>query len=240
MTPELVKQLSTCKSLPTIPAVATEIVRLCQTDDFTLVAMSELLARDAALTARLLRVANSALYSPRNPVKTVRVAVGILGSNAVMALALGFSLVKVKNDGASGFDYARFWRRSLLSAISARNLAVYAQLDREELFLAGMFQDIGMLVFDAAMPGYSDICQASEGDHLRLARLEREAYRADHTESRRMAGGAVEPAEVHSELHPREPQSAPREQRAEVRGVRGDVRVARRRVAGRRSVQRRR
>ncbi len=182
MDESLKARISSCSTLPTIPAIATRIVELCRTDSFTASTMSELLTQDPAIAARVLQVANSSLYSPRAPVKTVRVAVALLGANTVMALALGFSLVGSRRSGSSDFDYPWFWRRVLLSGIAGRVISTHLSLDDEEVFLASLFQDVGMLVMDAVLPEYAALVAESCRDHLRLERMERERFGTDHVE----------------------------------------------------------
>ncbi len=183
MDESLKARISSCSTLPTIPAIASRIVDLCRTDSFTASTMSELLVQDPAIAARVLQVANSSLYSPRAPVKTVRMAVAMLGANTVMALALGFSLVgSPRPSGPSEFDYPWFWRRVLLSGIAGRVLSTHLALDDEEIFLASLFQDVGMLVMDSVMPEYAALVAESCRDHLRLERMERERFGTDHVE----------------------------------------------------------
>jgi HD-like signal output (HDOD) protein len=183
---ELERRLVSCPTLPTLPAVALEVLRLCHADDVDLWRIAEALSQDPALAGRVLRAANSASLAARGKVSTVTRAVPLLGSNTTLAVALSFSLVRNRRRGdAKGFDHGAFWRRAVFSALAGRTLAEAGApaLDPEEVFLAALLQDIGMLalveLFDA---GYGAMCAASAGDHARLAALEREAWGADHAE----------------------------------------------------------
>jgi diguanylate cyclase (GGDEF)-like protein len=167
--------------LPSLPAVAVQLVAECRKDDTDLARICELLARDPALAAKVVGVANSALYKRGDPATTVRRAALALGANAVTAIALSFSLVNQRPAGAT-LDFASYWRRALLGAVSARALAKWAKVDPEEAMLAGLLQDLGVLALHTVVPEYKDILAESQGDHLRLERLERERLRTSHTD----------------------------------------------------------
>ena len=180
----LARRLEACQTLPTLPAVALELVELCQREEIDLLRISQALSRDQALVARLLRIANSASFAARGRITTVSRAVALLGTNSVLILALSFTLVQMRRaSGAARFDHGAHWRRSLLCATAARVLAEREGLDPEELFLGGLLQDIGMLaLFELAPEDYGMLVRQSAGDHARLAVLEREHFGADHAE----------------------------------------------------------
>ena len=176
------EKLRASRSLPSLPAVAIELIRLCRDEEVDLVKISARLEQDPALAARLMRVANSAFYSGGGEVKTLHRAVSMLGANSVMTLALSFSLV-VTVRGQRGFDHDGFWRRALLSGIAGRCLAPGAGLEPDELFLAALFQDLGILAIHAAWPTeYAMVASESGGDHARLERREAEYLQVSHPE----------------------------------------------------------
>lgn len=179
MNATLTTALERCKRLPSLPAVVTEIVRQCSADDFEVSALSALIAKDPALSLKLLQTANSSLYSFGRESKTIGQAIMRLGSNTVAALALSFSLVGTRGP-KSGVDLDFFWRRALLCAVAARALAKELGLDGEELFLSGLLQDLGVLAMASALDDYAAVLEQGAGDHLRLERLERETYGAGH------------------------------------------------------------
>lgn len=168
------------KALPTMPAVALGIVRLCREEAFDVRAMSDLIAKDPVIAARVVGVANSALYGARSVVKSVQRAIVMLGANAVMTLALSFSVINEARPKNATLDYPRFWKRALLAATAGRALAKRARLDPDEVFLGSLLQDVGMLAMDRALPTYGEVIVSSAGDHMRLERLERERFGLDH------------------------------------------------------------
>ena len=179
--PALEKVLVQCATLPSLPAVAVEILAECRKDDVSLDRLGDLLERDPALATKLLSVANSSAYRRGSPITTIRRATVALGANAVMALALSFSLCS-QRPGKSSFDFPGFWRRALLSALCARVLARWVQIDPEEALLGGLLQDVGVLALQTGLPGYDALFEESDGDHARLEQLERERFGAGHPE----------------------------------------------------------
>src|SRR5690606_6360168 len=99
-------------------------------------------------------------------------------------LVLGFSLVNALSKGrARGFKHLTYWRRSVYAATSARLLAERLDLvQREELFLAALLSDIGMLVLDQVLGDeYGEVCERAE-THRALVEGERAALGTTHAE----------------------------------------------------------
>jgi len=181
MTPELERQFRTVK-FPTPPGVAVHIIELAQDPDIEIGKVAKAVSMDPALTTKILRIANSPLYVQRRRSENLRQALVVLGLNATLTLALSFTLVRsLRGQKAYGVDYPHYWRRALIAAISARALGeTLRQPHGEELFLAGLLQDVGMLALDQAMPElYRDTARLQR-DHRALAEFERKRVHADH------------------------------------------------------------
>jgi diguanylate cyclase (GGDEF)-like protein len=178
----LQQKLEASSSLPTLPAVAVQVLALCQKEDFNLAEIAKALGMDPALSTKVLKLANSPMMGVRREVKTVSHALGILGINAVKTLALSFSLVtELKKKGQ---DRKLFWKRSLVAAIAAQELTrVQGLLHAEEAFLGGLLQDIGLLALWQVIPEqYAPLVKEADGDHERLVELERQKLGCDHAE----------------------------------------------------------
>jgi diguanylate cyclase (GGDEF)-like protein len=184
MDAKLQAKLEACRTLPTLPAIASEIVRVCDDENADISSLGALIAKDPAIATKILSMANTIMFVGRaGPSTTVNQAVSRLGKNSVMTLSLSFSLARLQPAEANGFDYPRFWKRSLIAATAAAYVAEITRVSREEAFLAGMFQDIGMLALQELLgTKYADVVRPAGRDHLRLERLEREAFDADHRE----------------------------------------------------------
>lgn len=182
MSTTLWQRLHRCPDLPSLPAVAAQVIELGRRPDVGLGEVAEVIGRDPALAAKLLRIVNSPLYAQRRKVENLRQALMVLGMNAALTLALGFTLAGAMRHAHGALDLQNFWRRSLTVAVAARAFGARAGVsDRDGLLLAGLLQDIGMLALDAALPmEYADVLAWGSDDHAALALGEVATFEADH------------------------------------------------------------
>ncbi len=175
---QLEQALNRCTSLPSLPAVAMQIIEVSKNPDISLHDVAKIISSDPAISVKLLKIANSPLYSQRRSLSNLREALTLLGFNASLTIALSFTLLDtlVKNR-----EYENYWKRSILSASIARTLGKRLQVTAlEDLFLASLLQDIGVLVFQCLDESpYQE--QGSEllSHHERI-QLEQEKYDFDH------------------------------------------------------------
>src|SRR3954453_18402070 len=148
MNDELLNRLRNVSNLPSLPAVALRVLELVRRDDVRIADVANVISSDSALSAKLLRTVNSSFYGLSKQVGTISHAATLLGLQSVKTLALGFSLVSiVQARPGEAFDFSRFWRQSLYTAVAARLLANrVAPKQREAAFVAGLLSDVGTLV----------------------------------------------------------------------------------------------
>ena len=152
------KRLDFCTTLPTLPAVAVKIIELANNPDADIGTACQYISLDPVLSAKLLKAANAPLYKSRRVATNVRQAVSILGTHSVIVIALSFSLSNSLMKGSrvgypANFDHDIFWRRSITSALACRALGEkFAVSFLDDLLLAGLIQEIGILAFAAIMP----------------------------------------------------------------------------------------
>jgi len=178
-------KLKACRTLPSVPAVVLEILDLCQDDGVSIGQVAKALMRDPALSAKVLKVANSAWYGVRSQVTTVERAVTIMGLNATLSLALSFSLVRgLRRPKTAGFDHQVYWKRSVITAAASRVIGHWANAAApDEMFLGGLLQDIGILVLNEAIPdSYGRLIANAKDDHELLAQLELLDLGSNHAE----------------------------------------------------------
>ncbi len=168
--------------LPSIPAVAADILRLAQSSDLAIGDVSEVVARDPAIASKVLRFVNSPVYSTSQEVESIRRAIVIMGLNATMNVALSFSLHgALSQQQGPGLDYGLLWRRSIGAAISAKLIGEAAREPAlEELFLAALLQDIGMLALDCTQPAFYAELGDEQRDHAAVIRYEKARAEMDH------------------------------------------------------------
>jgi diguanylate cyclase (GGDEF)-like protein len=178
----LLERLEKCTTLPSPPTVAMRILDLSQDPDADIGKVADVVSMDPALTAKILRIANSPIYAIRRKTENLRQAIMLLGLNGTLTMALSFSLAaSMHNNACQGFNYNLFWRRSLASATCCRRLNMAADIgSSEEMFLAGLLQDIGMLALDKLEPEFYRDLGVDQSDHMMLCEKEREGLGADH------------------------------------------------------------
>ncbi|MDH3582932.1 MAG: GGDEF domain-containing protein [Phycisphaerae bacterium] len=179
------EQILACPRLPSLPAVALEVIELCRQDHVNIQQIAETISNDPALSSKVLKTVNSSFYGLSQPVSTISHALVILGLNSVKSLALGFSLVgSFKDSSGEEFDPTPIWRRSLYSAVAARTFAQHQGLiEHEEAFLAGLLSDLGvMAMIQSIGPTYVQLIEQTGDDHDRLWALELEQLGFDHAQ----------------------------------------------------------
>jgi len=135
------------KQLPSLPSAVSEVLASFANEDIDVDSLAHQIARDQALTARVLRVANSSFYGLQTKVGTIHEAVVILGFRAVrsMVLAVGMSgAFRVAQ--CPGFDAPGHLRHGAGVGLAARALAPFMGQSPELAFTAGLLHDIGELV----------------------------------------------------------------------------------------------
>jgi putative nucleotidyltransferase with HDIG domain len=140
------------KELSSLPQTLSEVLRLVQDETTSATQMGQVIQRDPALTAKILRLVNSPYYGGRE-VASVSQAIMTVGIRAVTALALSSSIYDMTGKWQSTIDRKRFWSHSLQVAIASRDIAdATGYAYPEEAFVCGLLHDIGILVLEKSFP----------------------------------------------------------------------------------------
>ncbi len=138
------------------PSVA-QLLEVTARDDFELDDIIRIVKHDAPLTARLLKVVNSPMYRPVQPIVSVDRAVVFVGSRVVVSLALSSSTGSLFTKALSGYEGEEFalWRHNLFSALAARAVARYGRgcCAPDAAFTGGLLHDIGKTVLSQFLQG---------------------------------------------------------------------------------------
>lgn len=136
--------------LPTLPTVITQMIGLIDNPKTSARDVARLIATDQALTAKILKLANSAFYGFPRKISTVNHAVVVLGFETVKSLGLSVSVLERFAGGGSGetsFDRQRFWEHSIACGVATRLLSNKLRYRVPgEAFAAGILHDIGKLI----------------------------------------------------------------------------------------------
>lgn len=130
--------------LPVMPEVAHALIRTLNDDNANTTTVCAVIAHDPALTATLLRMANSALFGLSRTVHTLDAAVNVVGMSQLRARALSICMAKVFPMPAP-LDRLAFWRYCMVSAGYARWLGAKAAVDEQQAWLVGMMLRLGQL-----------------------------------------------------------------------------------------------
>jgi two-component system, cell cycle response regulator len=184
MNDDLVQKIWQCPNLPSLPAIAVQVLELASKDTADIAQIARVISRDPALSTKILRTVNSSFYGLRASVSTISHALVILGMQSVKTLALGFSLtMSLSKNKSKGFKHIDYWRRSIYAATAARTMAVKLKIpQQEEAFLAALLQDIGMLVLDLVLGAEYGETYQKAANHAELETLEQKTFRMTHAE----------------------------------------------------------
>jgi HD-like signal output (HDOD) protein len=107
-------------SLPSPPAIAVHILNAVKKDDAALTELAEIISTDPALTAKMLRVANSGIFTCNGEITNINRAISVLGTNTIKNIALSFVIADELNGNEHvEFDVDHFWGCSVTAAVSA-------------------------------------------------------------------------------------------------------------------------
>lgn len=138
-------------SLPVMPEVGRKLLRSLDDDGVSLGQIAELIGKDSTLAVKVLRLANSARYSPSHTIGTLQDAAMALGLETLRNLAMAASISATFPE-VKGLDRQRFWRHSVRTAGYARLLAKLLQGDADTAYLAGLMLRTGQLMMAMSEP----------------------------------------------------------------------------------------
>lgn len=178
---DLRKQLLAAR-LPSLPAIAVQLLGLARSASANIAQLAEIVAHDPAISAALVHTANSAAYRRIRPAQTLAQATSYLGFERSRAIALSATLIPaLRGPGKHGLCYKAIWRRCLLAGVCSRAISRRLMPENtEEVFLASVLQDIGILALAQASEGVYEGMRCEDYTHAEAVRRERSALKEDH------------------------------------------------------------
>ena len=185
---QVLKKILKSENLPTLPVVASKLIILTGQEDTTLSDIANLISKDTALSAKILKVSNSAFYSFPQQISSINQAVSILGTNAVRSLVLSFSFLsmKGKKKDKTTFNFEQFWRKSLAGAVTAKLILDQVPgAETEEIFISALLQNIGQLIFATTMPDLFNqvLGRKAEEEETLIGKIEQEVIGIHHCDA---------------------------------------------------------
>ena len=171
--------------LVTLPEVALRIARMVDDPSSSATDIGREISHDAALTSRLLRIANSPAFGHHGKIASISRAITVLGVRQVRDLTVGLTAIRTFDGiGNELVTMASFWRHSLLCAVAAGQIAAQRARGRDESpFVAGLLHDIGQLVLFSRAPvpaRQALLMSADSAEDLGLFLCERQVLGFDH------------------------------------------------------------
>lgn len=169
--------------LPSLPHVLIKLLDACQQDTACFDTLAEIITKDAALSAKVLSVANSPVYGKNRELTTLKQSLLFLGLDTIKSIAITASVQqffsrysKEKSRFLKGF-----WEHTLFTAIVAKSLAKLTSYHNpEEAYLAGLLHDIGQLIFENYSQHEYSMLVYTDTSSEDLLKREHEKYETTH------------------------------------------------------------
>lgn len=168
---EIVREVN---DLPTMPGIAVQVIRLTEDPYSTVKQLNEVICQDQSMTAKVLRLSNSAYYGYSRRIATIVEAIGVLGFSTIRDLVVAASVNNVLNREVQGYQMARgeIWRHSITCAMTARAIARHVRFPAaDRAFIAGLMHDIGKVILNIYMVDFY-------GEIIKRARQEQRPFSA--------------------------------------------------------------
>ena len=167
--------------LPMVPRVVQRVLAVIREPEANLAEVTQEIEQDPVLSSRVLRLANSSFFGGRRSLSSIDDAVSTVGLNSLQTLLIA-SGAMAAFVAVPAVNLRQFWTVSVISAASARQIAVRLGVDGEMAYCAGLLQGIGHLILcqcrpeqaQKALPGYRLIWGAE------LAAVEQQAFGVSH------------------------------------------------------------
>jgi putative nucleotidyltransferase with HDIG domain len=178
-------------ALPPFPAVVQKAIGLLSDPLVSAERLVEIVRYDQSITANVIRMCNSALLSPVNPVSTLKDALVRIGNRELVRIILSAGGTEMLRAKVEGYDMAEgdLWKHSILCALLAEDIGENMGLGKpEKAFTAGLLHDIGKIVLGSHVgEAYREICQAQAAWKTTFSEAEIHVLGMSHAE----AGGRI-------------------------------------------------
>ncbi len=173
------------EALPTLPEVIVKLMAATSDPDSSAEDVTEILVRDPALSAQILKIVNSAAFGMYERIGDLNQAIVLLGFNRIRDLALTAGVIRLlKAKKSAHFDFRKLWVHSIVVAQLSSQIAKSLQTVRPELaYVAGLLHDVGKIIMYRYDPNmFLELVQLARNEHVSLAEVEKRVLDTDHCE----------------------------------------------------------
>ncbi len=169
--------------LPSIPVIANQVMQAVGDPNASAEDLRRIIERDPALALRLLKVANSSLYSFRREVETLQHAITLLGFKTVLNLVMAASLRDVFKN--FGLPEKLLWEHATIAGAIAGMLSSFGpiEVERESAFTAALLHDLGKVALsNTSRPKYNKVIMRTYNEGIAFVDAERDEFGFHHAE----------------------------------------------------------
>jgi putative nucleotidyltransferase with HDIG domain len=167
--------------VPPFPAIAQRVLALVNQEDANLNALEDLVKMDPSFAAELLRFANSALLGSRRKVRSISLAITVVGLDRIKTMATLVAVNRMVRFSVRREALRKVWVHSLVTALLAEEASRVSGIARESAYTAGLLHNLGTLGLMSAYPDeYSRMLEVSNDFGFDLLQTERDLFEIDH------------------------------------------------------------
>jgi HD-like signal output (HDOD) protein len=171
--------------LPSLPSIYAEITRCLQSPDVSMEDIGAIVAKDIAMTAKVLKLVNSAFFGLGRKISNPTDAVSYLGTELLKSLVLSVNVFgQFESAQVKGFSHEALWAHSVQTGNAAKAIAKAQRAAPQvvnESFVAGMLHDSGKLVLASNFPDrYTRVLELVQEGRCSLCDAEREVFGCTH------------------------------------------------------------
>ena len=187
VTDQVKQLLGSMDHLPSMPEAFRELEQALSDPEVSAHKLGDIIQRDPGMTAKLLKIVNSAFFGLRRTISSAQEAVTYLGQETIKGLVLANAIFERAEPLATrGLSLEDLWRHTLATATAAKRIALDQGVDRlqaEDIFVGGILEDVGVLVLATNFPeAYDRALDILRLEEVALATVEQEEFAMTHAE----------------------------------------------------------
>jgi HD-like signal output (HDOD) protein len=169
--------------MPPFPSVALKVLQLIFDENAQMAQVGELISSDPAFASEILTIANSLLYAPRYPIKSILQAIEVLGITHLQGLCLTVGVRGYLGKSLGHPTMRALWRHNLACALIAHQIASAGFMDRDIAYTSGVLHGVGLLALAVMRPQeYIHLLGTHNGTSASILERERAMFGIDHCE----------------------------------------------------------
>ena len=171
--------------LPPLPTLVAKLIEMIDNPKTNARSLAKIISTDQALTARILKLANSSFYGFPRRISTINLALVVLGFETLKNLCVSVSMREwfSDSDPESSFDMSRFWQHSISCGVAAKMIAQKSgYMISGEVFVSGLLHDIGKLVLKQYIkPEFRQVMEIVKNEGILFVEAEEKVLGTNHS-----------------------------------------------------------